>query len=177
MKLHFLLFYICIIYIGSGCVRGSMFSIEDGNIEEDVLREKAVSLSFNLIDEEISPNNTISSVLVKVLAEISYRNDGHSAIAMPNSIIYGHQSDGYNHIEVLDFAGQRIDVENNMDYDYVFDPLNPIPEEVTLEPGEIQIDTIDLNVFYRFSNIGEYRVRFIDEGLGIESNWDTLVVK
>ncbi|MEO0726720.1 MAG: hypothetical protein AAFZ63_19400 [Bacteroidota bacterium] len=140
-------------------------------------KKEVVSLSFQLIDDEISVHNNLESTVAEALAKISYKNDGQTTIIMSETIVYGHKSDRLNHIEVRDAMNQNVEVDNSMDYDFFMDPIDPTPKEVILEPGETQIDTIDLNTFYHFAHKGVFTVRFVDTRFRIQSNWDTLLVK
>lgn len=136
--------------------------------------DDSMKIRFNILEEEINRYKGTQYPDTEISATVEHSNFTDQEITMTKRLIYGLKSVGDSHIEVVDHEGKTVDVEMEMDYDYLFDELF---DTVNLSINGTKLDTINLSVFYKFEVEGVYKVRFVSREFNTVSNWDTLIVK
>lgn len=142
--------------------------------ENNVSNQDSFELSFNIFPKEITYKFDRGRKLKQeIFAELILTNLKKKNIETHKTIFYGLKSEGDSYIEALDFDGEKITVERDMHYQYLFFEENF--KVINIEPNQSKTDTIDLDTFYVFKK-GNYKIRYVDTDLNIFSNWDTLKV-
>ncbi|KAA3635047.1 MAG: hypothetical protein DWQ02_10440 [Bacteroidetes bacterium] len=142
--------------------------------EKNALLKDSIKLVFNVIPDEVEHGRRFGENKQKIEAELKYINLGEKEQFLSKTIFYGLESEGDDFVEAYDFNGNKINIEKELDYQYLL--TLDLFEKVTLEKDEFKIDTINLSTFYYFKQKGIFKLRFVSKELDIKSNWDTLIV-